>query len=147
MPHILVFMMLVPLLLSAAGSERAVTSVSSNQAAKDIVVTARRYTFEPQRIEVVQGDRVRLVVRSADGKHGIEIKKLKIRAEVPKGGDPVTIEFVAAHAGSFEIVCSEYCGNGHKRMKGLLVVVPRPGEQGSTREASPNTGLLTKTAT
>jgi heme/copper-type cytochrome/quinol oxidase subunit 2 len=37
----------------------------------------------------------------------------------------VVIEFVASEAGTFPILCSEYCGNGHKDMTGTLVVVAK----------------------
>src|SRR5262245_7224005 len=43
-------------------------------APKIIEVTARKFEFEPALIEVVEGERVRLLVRSADGVHGFEIK-------------------------------------------------------------------------
>ena len=87
-----------------------------------IEVTARRFAFEPAEIEATIGERLQLVVRSADGVHGLEIKKLKIKKEVPRGGEPVTIDFTATAEGSFPILCSEYCGNGHEDMTGLLVV-------------------------
>ena len=88
-------------------------------------VIARRFEFEPATIEVTEGDRVRLVVRSADGPHGVEIKAFKVKKAVPRakpGDAPITIEFVATSAGEFPILCSEYCGNGHEDMKGTLVV-------------------------
>lgn len=91
---------------------------------REFSITARRFVFEPATIEVAEGDRVRLVVRSDDGTHGFAIKKLKIETEVPRGGEPVTVEFVAARAGRFEVSCSEYCGKGHKGMKAWLVVQP-----------------------
>ena len=97
----------------------------SQQSARTIDVVARRFTFEPSRIEVVQGERITLVVSSADGVHGVEIKKFKVTRKVPRGGDPVTIEFVAAAAGEFPILCSEYCGEGHDDMKGMLVVAAK----------------------
>ena len=59
---------------------------------------------------------------SADGVHGVEIKKLKIKKEVPRGGESVTIDFTPTTEGDFPILCSEYCGNGHHDMKGMLVV-------------------------
>ncbi len=77
-------------------------------------------------VEVAEGDRVRLVVRSADGVHGVGIKKFKVSKVVPRGGAPVTIEFVASTVGTFEVLCSEYCGEGHEAMKGTLVVRARP---------------------
>ena len=85
----------------------------------------KRFSFEPARVEVTEGERVRLVVTSGDGVHGIEIKKFKINKKVPRGGEPVTIEFVAAAAGEYPILCSEYCGDGHEDMKGMLVVAAK----------------------
>lgn len=90
-----------------------------------IEVVAKRFAFEPARIEVTEGERVQLVVKSADGVHGIEIKKFKVNKKIPRGGEPVTIEFVAAAAGEYPILCSEYCGKDHDDMKGTLVVVAR----------------------
>jgi cytochrome c oxidase subunit 2 len=86
---------------------------------------AKRFTFEPARVEVTEGERVKLIVTSGDGVHGLEIKKFKVNKKVPRGGDPVTIEFVAAATGEYPILCSEYCGDGHGEMKGMLVVVAK----------------------
>ena len=47
-------------------------------------VTARRFDFEPATIEVTEGDRVRLLVRSADGPHGVEIKAFRVKKAVPR---------------------------------------------------------------
>ena len=96
---------------------------------KTFDVIARRFAFEPAVIEVTEGDRVRLLVRSADGPHGVEIKGFKVKKAVPRakpGDEPVTIEFVASEAGTFPILCSEYCGDGHKDMTGTLVVQAKP---------------------
>jgi cytochrome c oxidase subunit 2 len=65
------------------------------------------------------------VVTSGDGVHGVEIKKFRVNKEIPRGGDPVVIEFTAGEAGRFPIICSAFCGDGHGDMKGLLVVVAR----------------------
>lgn len=92
-----------------------------------IEVVAKRFAFEPSRIEVAEGETVRLLVRSADGVHGFGIRKFKVAEEIPRGGEPVMIEFTAAAAGEFEILCSEYCGKGHEEMKARLVVVARDG--------------------
>ncbi len=48
-----------------------------------VEVTAKRFAFEPDQIEVTEGDRVRLVVSSADGVHGIGIKKFKVDKKDP----------------------------------------------------------------
>jgi cytochrome c oxidase subunit II len=87
-----------------------------------IDVVARRFTFAPATIEVTEGERVRLVVKSADGVHGVQIKKFNINKLVPRGGKEVTIDFVATAPGKYEILCSEECGEGHDAMAGTLVV-------------------------
>ena len=94
-------------------------------APREIPVVAKRFTFEPSRVEVIEGERIRLVVTSADGVHGIEIKKLKAEKKVPRGGEQVTIDFVAPAPGTYPIICSEYCGDGHEEMKGTLVVTAK----------------------
>jgi cytochrome c oxidase subunit 2 len=91
-----------------------------------IEITARRFAFEPATVEVMAGERIRLVVRSGDGLHGIEIKAFKVNKEVPRGNEPVTIDFTPAEPGQYPIICSTYCGNGHDDMKGMLVVAARP---------------------
>jgi cytochrome c oxidase subunit II len=90
-----------------------------------IEVVAKKFAFVPSRIEVTEGETVRLVVRSADGMHGLQIKKFKVSEEVPRGSEPVTIEFTANAVGEFEIACSEFCGKGHEDMRGKLVVRAR----------------------
>ena len=85
-------------------------------------IAASRYKFEPAQIEVVEGDQVRLVLHSADTTHGFAIPALKVKVEIPKGGASVSLSFLASRVGRFPIECSEYCGAGHKRMTGELVV-------------------------
>ena len=90
-----------------------------------IEVVAKRFAWEPAEIQVTVGERVRLVLRTADGLHGIELKKFKIAKEIPRGNKPVTVEFTADEAGRFPFFRSEYCGDGHDDMKGVLVVNAR----------------------
>lgn len=114
------------LLSGATAVSTARQDPATASAPREIEILAHRYAFEPSRVEVTEGDRVRLVVRSADGVHGIAIKKFRVNKIVPRKGEAVTIEFVASSAGTFEILCSEYCGEGHDQMKGTLVVQARP---------------------
>jgi cytochrome c oxidase subunit 2 len=64
-------------------------------------------------------------VKSGDGLHGVEIKKFKISKEIPRGGVPVVIEFTASEPGTYPILCSVFCGDGHGDMKGTLTVSAR----------------------
>jgi len=98
---------------------------SAAGSAQRFEVTASRYRFEPARLEVRQGDVVELVLRSADTDHGLAIKAYAVKVAIPKGGETVGVSFVASRSGTFPIDCSEYCGSGHKRMRGELVVVEK----------------------
>ncbi len=113
------------LLLGVAAMSPAQQDPAAASAPRIIEVVASRFTFEPARIEVTEGEHIRLVVTSADGVHGIAIKKFKVEKLVPRGGEAVTMDFVASAVGTFPIVCSEYCGKGHDEMKGALVVTVR----------------------
>jgi cytochrome c oxidase subunit 2 len=125
----------ISIIATIAGASAAFARQSASPVPEPKVfeVVARRFAFEPATIEVVEGDTVRLLVRSADGPHGVEIKAFKVKKAVPRskpGDSPVTIEFVAKTAGEYPILCSEYCGNGHEDMTGALVVRAKPkGDQ------------------
>jgi cytochrome c oxidase subunit 2 len=102
---------------------RAVSSAAD--ATQRFEVTASRYKFDPARIEARQGNVVELALRSADTDHGIAIKAYAVKVAIPKGGETVGVSFVATRVGTFPIECSEYCGSGHKRMRGELVVTEK----------------------
>jgi heme/copper-type cytochrome/quinol oxidase subunit 2 len=61
------------------------------------------------------------VITALDRDHGIKIEAFHIDQKLPKG-EPVTVEFVADQAGTFPFQCSQFCGLGHKKMKGILMV-------------------------
>jgi cytochrome c oxidase subunit II len=107
----------------------ATAGAAGQGAVKEFTVVAERYKFTPDHIEVNEGDTVRITVKSADGTHGFAIKKMHVDTMVPKGGEAMTVEFVADKPGSFPITCSEYCGRGHSKMKAVLDVAPAGGHR------------------
>jgi cytochrome c oxidase subunit 2 len=111
--------------MTAAGGLGVMQAAPGQPRDVAIDLSARRFAFTPDRIEVVEGDRVTIAVTSADGTHGIEIKSLKLKKYIPRGGAAVTLVFTAPAPGTYEIGCSEYCGRGHGDMRAVLVVTPR----------------------
>lgn len=87
----------------------------------EIKVTARKYKFEPNTITVKKGQQVKLIITAVDHDHGFKLDDFNINQRLKKG-DPTTVEFTADKAGTFPFECSVFCGLGHKRMKGKLVV-------------------------
>ncbi len=90
----------------------------------EIRVTAQRYKFTPNVITVHQGERVRLIITALDREHGFKLSAYHINKTLKKG-DPVAIEFTASKAGTFPFHCSHFCGLGHFKMRGKLIVEPK----------------------
>lgn len=106
------------LTLTAAGVLARGTSRSQ---AAEIKVTARKYQFNPNVITVKKGQQVKLIITALDHDHGFKLEAFNIDQKLKKG-DPATIEFTADKAGTFPFQCSNFCGLGHGKMKGKLVV-------------------------
>jgi cytochrome c oxidase subunit 2 len=104
----------------------AVAALAVSPPVHEIEVTARKFAFEPATVEVVAGEHVHLVLRSADAVHGFAIRDLNIDVQIPKGGDAVTVDFTAPPPGRYDVACSEFCGSGHGQMKAALISVAPP---------------------
>lgn len=116
----------LPLLFAAVATVAvlfAVLDVSRAQGpgSREIVMTAKKYEFSPSEIRVRRGEAVKLTITALDRKHGFKIEVLDIDRELPEG-EAVTIEFRADSVGTFPIACSKFCGLGHGKMKGALIV-------------------------
>jgi cytochrome c oxidase subunit 2 len=117
---------LLPFGLALALFPPAVAGADAQAAPRIIEVVAKDFAFEPATIEIGEGETVALHVRAADGrKHGIQVKELGVKAEIPKTGEVVSVTVVGRKPGTFVVACSVYCGKGHSRMKGRLVVTPK----------------------
>ncbi len=92
---------------------------------REFKMTAKKYQFDPSVITVKQGDKVRLVITATDRDHGFKLDEYGINQKLKKS-DPASIEFTADKPGTFTFRCSEFCGLGHPRMKGKLVVEKAP---------------------
>lgn len=104
---------------NAIDTEKIVTSPQGE--VKEFKITARKYSFEPEIIEVNKGDKVRLIIKSADVAHSIVIPEYGINERIDVG-KTVTVEFIVDTVGSFSSFCSVYCGSGHDEMKGEIIV-------------------------
>ena len=86
-------------------------------------IRAPSFTFEPNDIEVVEGQRVRLFVEAVDVPHGIGIAGLGVEGVARPGIAPTVLEFVADKPGRYRFVCTVFCGVNHGEMLGELTVV------------------------
>tara|TARA_Y100000310_G_C20440334_1_gene695795 strand:+ start:221 stop:616 length:396 start_codon:yes stop_codon:yes gene_type:complete len=88
---------------------------------KEFDMIARNWDFEPSTITVNEGDTVLLHIQSVDVAHGFGLSAFGIN-EYLAPGETVDVEFVADQKGTFQYVCSVYCGSGHGGMNGQLIV-------------------------
>lgn len=89
---------------------------------KEVEVSAKKYEFNPSVIEVPVNTLLRLHLKATDKEHGFELKSVKDSCVKFKPEAPATLEFYADKAGEFEFSCCKFCGMGHGKMKGKLVV-------------------------
>jgi cytochrome c oxidase subunit 2 len=92
------------------------------QEPQKITVTARKYEFSPSTIEVKAGTPVEITFQSEDTKHGFECKDLGIEKVVFDKDKPETVTFTPEKPGTYEFKCAKFCGMGHGKMKGSIVV-------------------------
>jgi cytochrome c oxidase subunit II len=122
---VLGFLLLIP---STRADEKAgeVKKIGSPAPAgasvKEIEVSAKKYEFTPAEIEVPVNTLLRLHLTATDKEHGFELKSVKDSCVKFKPGAPATLEFYADKAGELEFDCCKFCGMGHGKMKGKLVV-------------------------
>ncbi len=90
-------------------------NVIKEQEIKEFTIKAFSFYYDPNKIEVNQGDKIRIIIDNADVLHGIRIPDLGI-----KGNE--IIEFVADKQGEFTWYCANMCGVGHLQMQGKLIV-------------------------
>lgn len=69
------------------------------------------------------GRDVEVTLRSQDVIHSFFVPQLRLKQDAVPGMD-LKIHFRADHAGEFEIVCAELCGQGHHQMNAKLKVLP-----------------------
>ena len=100
------------------------SSLLRAQEPQKITVIAKKYEFNPSTIEVKAGQPVEITFQSEDTKHGFELKELGIEKIVFDKDKPETVTFTPEKPGTYEFKCAKFCGMGHGKMKGSIVVTP-----------------------
>jgi cytochrome c oxidase subunit 2 len=89
---------------------------------KEIEMTAKKYEFSPSKINVPSNTLVRIRLTALDREHGFEITSYPGSCVTVKPGKTVSIEFYTDKKGEFEFSFCKFCGLGHGKMKGKLIV-------------------------
>jgi cytochrome c oxidase subunit 2 len=102
------------LLASASGPARA-------EGPRVIVITAKRFEFDPKEITLKKGETVKLQLKSEDVTHGFFVRPLGIDQEIP-AGRTTEVTVTPQQAGRYRTICDHFCGAGHASMKMTIVV-------------------------
>ena len=106
------------------GKER----IERNGTVVDVYMTAIRSHFTPDRIEVNEGDTIKLHITSIeqaeDQVHGFTIDMYNINLSLEPGKHE-NVTFVADKPGAFPMYCTEFCSALHLEMMGYFMVKPK----------------------
>lgn len=86
-----------------------------------VTLVARKFTFDPEVIDVRHNDVVELTISSADITHSFTIDAYRIQKRIPVGGT-VRFAFRADEVGRFPFYCSMRADPGCQEMRGELIV-------------------------
>ena len=84
-------------------------------------ITAKRFTFSPDKVTLKKGETVILRLHSEDVTHGFFVRKLKIDEDIPAGGTK-DITITPDVAGSFVTICDHFYGANHGNVVMTMVV-------------------------
>lgn len=108
--------------LSVAFGAAPLHSVGSPAEPHQILVTAKRFEFDPATITLKKGEPAELVLKTLDVPHGLKFRELGVEVKASKG-KMGAVEFTPERTGDFAGHCSVFCGRGHGSMSLTLHVV------------------------
>lgn len=100
-------------------SDTATTPAKTNapETYRVITVDAKRWAYSPNLIKVKKGEKIKLKINNIDTDHNAEFVNMKTQTD--KDG---LIIVDTSTAGTFIFKCADFCGEGHRDMKGTLIV-------------------------
>ena len=97
------------------------THLMAQQTEPAIPIQIKRFEFTPTQIVLKRGVPVILELTSLDVVHGFNAPGLGIRADVVPG-QVTQVRLVPDKVGRFDYRCDHFCGLGHWKVKGTIVV-------------------------
>ena len=98
------------------------SSGAAETAERTIKITAHKFAYEPNQIQLKLGEPVVLELTSRDVTHGFNISELGLRADL-EPGETVRVSLVPEKTGTFEFHCDNFCGIDHESMRATIIVV------------------------
>jgi cytochrome c oxidase subunit 2 len=79
------------------------------------------FSFVPNEVTIPAGPEVTFYVTAVDVQHGFKIQNTNVNMQIVPGQvSKLTATF--DEPGSYDFICTEYCGSAHAQMYGTLTV-------------------------
>ena len=89
----------------------------------DAYILAQTWSFVPREIEIPAGSTVTFYVTSKDVQHGFKIQDTNINMQIVPG-QVSKLTHTFDEPGTYNYICTEYCGSAHAVMFGIITVTP-----------------------
>lgn len=87
----------------------------------DLYIVSQMFSFIPREVTVRAGSEVTFYVTSIDVQHGFKIQDTNVNMQIVPGQvSKLTVTF--DEPGTYDYICTEYCGSAHQEMYGTLTV-------------------------
>ncbi len=90
----------------------------------DVYLLSKNYDWGQFTLELEQGEKYRLHLATLDMAHAIVVRELRLMNRI-KVGEFKVIEFSPSTAGTFDLICGQFCGSGHGGMVGKMIITEK----------------------
>ena len=101
-----------------APANSSTSGTAAAGASNELKLVASNFKFDQAEYKVKKGQDITVTLENKEGMHGVEIKGLNVKLD----GSTKTKTFKADKEGTYDIICSVPCGQGHINMKSKLIV-------------------------
>ncbi len=92
---------------------------------EDGIIGTKDDLFDVNELHVPVGEETLVALKSMDVLHSFFLPNMRVKQDaVP--GMKIPVWFRPVKEGTYDLVCAELCGWGHYKMKGRVIVEPRP---------------------
>lgn len=88
----------------------------ANANVKEFTISGQNFSFNPNKLSVKKGDRVKITFKNSDGFHDFVIDEFGAATKQTKAPATEVLEFIADKVGTFEY----YCSVGSHRSMGMF---------------------------
>jgi cytochrome c oxidase subunit 2 len=94
---------------------------SAPVAEQHVSMQAMKFDYLPFEVTVKKGIPVELELSTLDRLHGFDAPTLGLHTEIQPGA-PTIVHFTPEKAGTYNLHCDVFCGDGHEGMAGRIIV-------------------------